>query len=206
MMMTKPLPERMWLWWLRTWRQHLVTLLMALLAFALVGAWRTRQVPEGLAPDVPLPAVRVAGNGLGFEQLPAWDLARWRQSLPPQVAGCAVALHVWAQWCPYCKVEETSVTRVAADWPVLTVAYRSGPAGAVQQVMAQRALPWTALVDEHGEWMSRYGLGVVPAWVVLTPDGHIHSVTTGYTTEVGMRARLWWAQGFRTCRPDRSGW
>ena len=28
---------------------------------------------------------------------------------------------------------------------------------------------------------------------VLDANGHIRSVTTGYTTELGMRARLWWA-------------
>lgn len=200
-----PILHRLVIWWQRTWRQHLTTLLMAALALALVGTWRTWHVPQGLAPDVPLPAVRWAADGQGFEKLPELTLATWRQGLPRRFAGCAMAVHVWAEWCPYCKVEESSVSDVAADWPVLTVAYRSGSAPVVQQVLTKRALPWTALVDERGEWMARYGLNVVPAWVVLTPDGHIHSVTTGYTTQAGMRARLWWAQGFRTCRPGHSG-
>jgi hypothetical protein len=32
--------------------------------------------------------------------------------------------------------------------------------------------------------------------VVVDADGNIRSVATGYTTELGMRARLWWASVF----------
>ena len=93
-------------------------------------------------------------------------------------------------------MEESSVTRVAADWPVLTVATRSGQAAQVARYMVQRQLPWVAVVDPAGDVSKAYGLSAVPAWVVLDAQGHIRSVATGYTTELGMRARLWWATVF----------
>ena len=184
--------------WLSNWRSHVTTGLMFVLALTAVQTWRTRDVPNGLAPDFvaevvvgpfnrfqpPDPPVRADLAGATV------SLAQWRTQHPGQ----AVAVHIWSDWCPYCKLEEAAVTRVAADWPVLTVASRSGSAAKVAQVMAQRQLPWTAAVDPGGSVAQTYGLAVVPAWVVIDPAGNVSSVTTGYTTEWGMRARLWWAQ------------
>lgn len=175
----------------RSWRSHLGTVLVALAAMLAVNAWQTRHVPSGPGPEFTLPvsigpgAPPVAGVGQGT----GLGLAQWRAAHP----GRAVAIHIWSDWCPFCKAEEGSVTRVAADWPVLTVASRSGDVAQVSRFMAQRGLPWVASLDPKGEVSKAYGLGAVPAWVVLDANGHIRSVATGYTSELGMRARLWWA-------------
>jgi peroxiredoxin len=76
------------------------------------------------------------------------------------------------------------------------VASRSGEAAQVNKFMEQRGLPWVALLDPKGEVSKSYGLAAVPAFVVVGPDGHIRSVSTGYTTWLGMQARLWWAKWF----------
>lgn len=184
--------------WRANWRSHLTTALMFVLALTAVQAWRTRDVPEGLAPDFVADAVVGPFNRSQSPDQPVQagltgatvSLAQWRAQHP----GRAVAVHIWSDWCPYCKLEESAVTRVAADWPVLTVASRSGGAAKVAQVMTQQRLPWVAAVDADGTVAQTYGLAVVPAWVVIDPAGNVSSVTTGYTTEWGMRARLWWAQ------------
>lgn len=177
-----------------SWRSHVGTLLMALLAVVAVNTWQTRHVPGGPAPD--FTALALLGPGAaplpGLTQGTPLSLAQWRAAFPGQ----AVAIHIWSDWCPFCKMEEPSVTRVASDWPVLTVASRSGQAAQVTRYMAQRQLPWVAAMDPAGDVSKAYGLGAVPAWVVLDANGHIRSVATGYTTELGMRARLWWAALF----------
>ena len=177
-----------------SWRSHVGTVLMALLAFVAVNTWQTRHVPSGSAPE--FTAVALLGPGAatlaGLTPGTELSLAQWRAAFPGQ----AVAIHIWSDWCPFCKMEESSVTRVAADWPVLTVASRSGPAPQVTRYMAQRQLPWVATLDPAGDVSKAYGLGAVPAWVVLDANGHIRSVATGYTTELGMRTRLWWATLF----------
>lgn len=174
------------------WRSHLTTLAVFVVAVAAVELWRTRDVPAGLAPEFVLQAVTGPAAPQAIQAMAGQtvSLAQWRAGHP----GGPVAVHIWAEWCPYCKLEEAAVTRVSADWPVLTVAYRSGDGPQVARVMAQRQLPWVAAVDPGGTVMTAYGLSVVPAWIVLDASGHISSVATGYTTEWGMRARLWWAQ------------
>ncbi len=164
---------------LRSVALNALWLAAALLA---VHLWQTRQVPSGPAPAFSAPAV--AGQP-GAEL----SLAQWRAAH----AGRPVALHFWADWCPICRLEQDHVTRVAADWPVLTVALRSGEAGAVRRALAERGLPWAAVVDPRGEIAAAYGVRAVPAFIVIGPGGELRASSVGYTSALGMRLRLWWA-------------
>lgn len=76
----------------------------------------------------------------------------------------------------------------------MTVAMQSGDAAKVAQVLRQRALPWSAAVDPRSEITSAHGFGAVPAFVVVDAAGQLRAPTVGYTSETGMRLRLWWAR------------
>lgn len=174
------------LWrWLKDWRSHAVTLALLLVVVTGIHLWQTRAVPSGPAPAFST----LAASPVEVNQL---DLDAWRARYP----GRAVALHIWADWCPICRMEEGSISNLHADWPVLTIAMRSGDAAKVQTVLRQRELPWLAAVDANGDISRRYGLGAVPAFIVLDAQGHIRHASVGYTTEPGMRLRLWLAQNF----------
>jgi thiol-disulfide isomerase/thioredoxin len=164
------------------WRSHLGTLVWVLMVLAGAHVWHTRDVPSGPAPGFEALAVSAQDGAL-------LSLAQWRTAHPGQ----PVALHFWAEWCPVCKLEQGNITAVAADWPVLTVAMRSGDVAAVRRVLAQRALAWPTVVDADGAVAARYGLHAVPAFVVIDPAGRLRASSVGYTTEIGMRLRLWWA-------------
>jgi thiol-disulfide isomerase/thioredoxin len=169
--------------WLRNWRSHALTLLLFVAVVWGVNAWQTRNLPTGAAPAFSAP---LAGAPAGT--LIALDA--WRAQHPGQ----AVALHFWADWCPICKLEEGSITAVQQDWPVLAVAMRSGAPGHVAGVLRQRGLPWASVTDPDGRIAADYGLQAVPAFIVLDAEGHIRHAAVGYTTEAGMRLRLWLAQ------------
>ncbi len=172
------------LWrWLTDWRSHAGTLLLILAVGWGVNAWQTRHIPSGPAPAFSAP---LAGAPTEI------SLDAWRAQHP----GRAVALHVWAEWCPICRMEEGSVSAVQQDWPVLTIAMRSGDAARVARELNARGLPWLTAVDADGSLAARYGLKAVPAFIVLDADGHIRHAAVGYTTEAGMRLRLWLAQRF----------
>lgn len=171
--------------WLRNWRSHALTLALLLALVLGVNAWQTRHVPDGAAPAFSAP---LAGAPAGTQI----TLDEWRERHP----GRAVALHFWAEWCPICQLEEGSISSVQADWPVLTVAMRSGDGGKVAQVLKRRSLPWLTAVDADGRLSARYGLKAVPTFIVLDAQGNIRHAAVGYTTEFGMRLRLWLAQHF----------
>lgn len=167
------------------WKQHLATLAFAWIAIVAVDTWRTRDLPQGPAPDVALVmAAAVSGT------TPATTLAAWRAQHPDR----AVAVHFWAEWCSICKLEEPSIASVSADWPLLGVAMQSGNAEQVAQVQRQRGMPWQTAVDPQGTLSRSWGVRAVPALVVIDPQGQVRFATSGYTPEWAMRLRLWWAQ------------
>ncbi|MFZ2827351.1 redoxin domain-containing protein [Hydrogenophaga sp.] len=170
----------------RNWKSHLGTLLMVLVIFAGAQAWQTRHVPSGSAPDFSLTLIQPDGSRQET------SLAAWRAARPGQ----PVALHVWADWCPICRTEEHSVTRLSRDHPVLTVAMQSGPADRVQKVLVQRQLPWATAVDPRSDIARSLGVASVPAFMVVDTQGRLRTPTAGYTSELGMRLRPWWARFF----------
>lgn len=167
------------------WKRHLATLALAWIAIAAVDTWRTRDLPQGPAPDV---ALVMAATASGPAH--ATSLAAWRAQHPGQ----AVAVHFWAEWCSICKLEEPSIASLSTDWPVLGVAMQSGTAERVAQVQHQRGMPWPTAVDPQATLSRSWGVRSVPALVVIDAQGQVRFATSGYTPEWAMRLRLWWAQ------------
>lgn len=167
----------------RGWRTHVGMLVTALGILLGGNLWQTRHTPSGAAPDFSALAVSTQDRD--------WlTLAQWRAAHP----GRPVALHFWAEWCAICRLEQHNVSRVARDWPVLTVAMQSGDVAAVRRVLGQRGLTWPTVIDPNGALAARYGFHAVPAFVVIDPAGRISASSVGYTSEAGMRLRLWWAR------------
>lgn len=171
--------------WLLDWRSHGLTLLTAMLVYAGLHLWQTRHLPTGPAPA--FSTSLAASQGIG-----SINLERWRAAHP----GRAMALHFWAEWCPICRMEEDSISALQRDWPMLGVAMQSGDTARVQAVLNKRGLPWQSAIDTDGSITRRYGLSSVPAFIVLDAQGQIRFAEVGYTSEIGMRLRLWWAQNF----------
>ncbi len=161
------------------WRRWAIEIGIFVAVFFAIQAWMARDVPAGAAPDF----ATVGADGR------ALSLAEWRAAHP----GEAVGVYFWADWCPICTAQQGTIDGVQADYPVLTVAMQSGDAAAVNKVLAERGLDWTTAIDTDGRIAQAYGLRGVPAFVIVDPAGKIRSVSLGYTTGWGLRARLWWA-------------
>ncbi|NJA06713.1 protein disulfide oxidoreductase [Methylomonas sp. MED-D] len=109
------------------------------------------------------------------------------------VAQGPALIYFWAGWCGVCRGIQTQVDKVLRDYPGLTVAERSGDAAEVARYLNERGLDWPVVNDPDGELGLRYGLRGVPALFFLNRTGQIVFTTVGYTSEWGLRARLWLA-------------
>lgn len=143
--------------------------------FAAMRVYTHRGITQGIAPPIEGPSL--TGERLSLVEL----------------RGGPVLIHFWATWCPICRSEHGSIESIARDYPVITVAMQSGGAAEVQSYVRQHALRVPVLVDEVGDLARAYGVRAVPASFILDQNGVIRYVEVGYTTEAGLRVRLWLA-------------
>ncbi len=110
-----------------------------------------------------------------------------------QPAGEPMLVHFWATWCPVCSLEHDSIESISEDFPVVTVAMQSGNEDEIKQFMQKQGLSFAVIADEYGEISKQWSVRGVPASFIISADGLIKFVEIGYTSEPGLRARLWWA-------------
>ncbi len=104
-----------------------------------------------------------------------------------------VLLHYWASWCPVCTMEFGSIESISKDYTVVTVAMNSGRDVEVAQFMRENELDFPVIVDEDAKLARSWQVSGVPASFIIDEDKKVRFVEVGYTTELGLRLRLWLA-------------
>lgn len=148
---------------------------LALLVFVVIRAYQQRDMPKGPAPSL-------VGSDLSGEPV---SLADYR--------GKPVLLHFWATWCGVCKAEQHNIDALVRDLPVLSVASQSGDAAEVAAFVREHGIAPRVVVDEESALARRFGVRAFPATFVIDGNGAIRHVEVGYTTEIGLRLRMWLA-------------
>ena len=152
-------------------KESLVLILLFIGVSFAVNLYRTWDVRAQPAPE--LLGITLAGK--------QFDLAQ---------AERPILVHFWATWCPVCKVEEDSIQSLSEDYPVITVAMQSGNAFEVQHYLKEQGLTFPVILDEAGQLAERWGVSGVPASFFVGSDNQIQFAEVGFTSGLGMMARL----------------
>jgi peroxiredoxin len=145
---------------------------LALTLFVGVRAYTLRGVASGAAPPL-------AGRNLDGGRVSLDD-----------VRGRPVAVHFWATWCGVCNAENKSVTALARSGTVIAVATSSGDAAAIRAKMTKDGLSFPVVIDPDGTIAAAWGVTRFPTTFFLNREQRVRTVESGYTTELGLRARL----------------
>ena len=143
--------------------------------YLLVREWTQRNVIEG-----PLPSIA------------AVTLANEKIDLQKATDG-PYLLHIWASWCGICRFEQDSIEAISKDHPVISIAMQSGSDNEVRQYMQDNGLSFKVINDEEGDLSRMFGVTGVPTTLVVNQQGQIAYSEVGYTSEWGLRFRLWLA-------------
>lgn len=164
-------------WRARSWKWG-QWLIIAVILWG-IHAWQTRDARYHMPPE--FRATTHIGETFNFSN---WKAHHHQQ---------AYLIYFWSDWCGICQTMTSTMTAIDREFPVLTIASNSGDLDEVNAYLQQKKLTWETVVDVDGTIQQLYGFHGVPALVVVDPHGKVSSVTLGYTTEWGIRARLFWA-------------
>ena len=139
--------------------------------------YQTRGAVSGKAPEI---------RGQLLDGTPV-SLAEFR--------GQPVLLQFWASWCPACIMEQGSIHAIAQDHAVLSIALEDSSADEIRRWMVNKGVSYRVLRDPSGHISGRFGVQGVPTSMIIDASGEIRFVEVGYTTEIGLRLRLWWVGG-----------
>lgn len=158
------------------WFRYLIDFLIIVMLIIAFRSWQQRSMVSGVAPEIQ--GVLMDGT--------ITELKKYR--------GKPVLLHFWATWCPFCKLEEGSITGIAEDWPVLTIAYQSGDKAKIEKYLKEQGLEsWAVISDPESRLAELYGVTGVPTSFIIDANGNIRFREVGITSAWGLRARLWYA-------------
>lgn len=155
-------------------REAAILLVMVMTVSLAVNLYKTWNVERGPAPELLFASIE-------------------GKPVMAQSPGKPMLVHFWATWCPICALEQDSIQSISQDYPVVTIAMQSGNAEELRQFMQLEGLNFTVIADEYGEVAKQWSVKGVPASFIISPDGNIRFVEVGFTSEPGLRARLWWA-------------
>jgi len=165
------------------YKEHLMVrvvtqLIFILLIYFAIQYWKSLDDIRGAAPVIK--AVDLDGNKI--------DLRQYRNK--------PVLVHFWATWCPVCQFENSNIESLAADYQVVTIASWSGDEFQVKEYLKKENIKMPVIVDDTAEWASLYSVKSVPASFFVDASGEIQFIEKGYTSEAGLRLRLWWLSYF----------
>jgi thiol-disulfide isomerase/thioredoxin len=110
----------------------------------------------------------------------------------------AILVYFFGTWCPICRFTSPAVDAIAQDYPSIGVALSSGTDQQISDFMVQNNHQFDVLNDDldinhNGKISQAWGVQAVPAFYILDSQNNIVFVTSGASSQWGLRLRLWWA-------------
>ena len=145
------------------------------IVFYLVDGWRGRHLPQGEVPK----AVYLDIDGQSL------DIAQ-------QSEGEVVVVYFWATWCGPCKVTSPSVSQLAKQAKVISIATRSDEDTALIKYIQSKEYHYAHTVNDFSGAIAReWGMQVTPT-ILFIKNGRVVDFTTGVSTYPGLMIRHFW--------------
>ncbi|UPT78168.1 redoxin domain-containing protein [Sulfurovum sp. XGS-02] len=105
-------------------------------------------------------------------------------------SGKPLIIHIWATWCPTCRMENSNIEQISSKYNVLTIAVKSGSNEKLQKYMTENKFSFLVVNDSNGDLASKLNIEVFPTTLIYDSEHKLKFIETGYTTTAGLLARM----------------
>lgn len=163
----------------RYWASLLFDALLLVAVFVLISMWQTRNLPD----DTHRPPLELAW----LDDMRADDV---------MVQGEVGVIYFFAPWCFYCKksIDNLDVLVAGGDlaW-ARVIALDYGSLDEVREFIAETGVSLPVLLG-NAQTSSDWQISAFPTYFVIDENGDIASRSVGYSTSLGLQARIWKAR------------
>ena len=104
--------------------------------------------------------------------------------------GEPLVVHFWATWCPTCKLEASNIDALSKEYNVVSIAVTSGNNEQINKFMQKHQLNYKVISDVEGSLAEKFNISAYPTTLIYTKSGKLKFAEVGYSTTVGLKARL----------------
>ncbi|WP_027857928.1 TlpA family protein disulfide reductase [Marinobacterium jannaschii] len=160
---------------MRRWQRWGLELIVVIALFIAIDQWRSRDLLE-------------SGDRVGPERLVTLD-QQVAELVPP---GQPVLVYFFAPWCSVCKLSIGNLQSLQKDNPELEIRLVALDYSSRAEVLAfidGQKLSFPVLMGDAG-LAKRWHIKAYPTYYLIGDDSRIVSRNMGYSSELGLRARL----------------
>ena len=107
--------------------------------------------------------------------------------------GQPILIHFWATWCPTCKLEASNIQTLSEDYKVITIAVKSGSDTKINTYLKEHGFDYKVINDNGGQLSKGFDVQAYPTSLIYDKNSTLRFSEVGYTSTLGLYARMWWA-------------
>jgi len=132
------------------------------------------------------------GSDLNKDSLPLISAKLIDGSLYSTKTKKPLLIHLWATWCPTCKLEAGNIQRVSQKYDVITIAVKSGSNEDIHKYLQENSLNYKVINDQDGFLANKFNISAYPTTFIYDKNGELVFSEVGYTSTLGLFLRMWW--------------
>ncbi|MDA7817838.1 redoxin domain-containing protein [Sulfurimonas sp.] len=103
-----------------------------------------------------------------------------------------IMIHIWALWCPICKLEADNIQSVSKDYEVITIAVKSGTDKEIKKYLLENNISFKVVNDIDGLLSSKFNIEVFPTTIIYNKNREMVFTDVGYTSSWLLKLKMWY--------------
>ncbi len=99
-------------------------------------------------------------------------------------------IHIWATWCPTCKLEASNINRLSKSYNVISIAVKSGSNEEIKKYMNENGYTFNVINDNSGEISKKFSVAAFPTTLIYDSKQQLSFSEVGYTSTIGLYLRM----------------